>query len=533
MSEHELWNELGNLYFISGMFDQAAYAYNRSIKIEERFGMPYSNLAFAYAQKGRFSEAADLFQKSIELLSHERDRAISWYRLGDVYRHLKNYRDAIMAYQQADLLYPEAGKIIEGNTAFLYGPSNISEESMLPSAQTGMSDDAEIAHACYPDKARDEAETNLNTSSVQNDPVQDIEELSKLSEHGMSTGYIGDESLSVTVVSEADKFDTDAVDYLFESLEGSETVSDGLVSSPDVSSTLDEFQDVAVHLAADEPMDSWEETVESGYTETANTELRHPGPTLSADLRTNGVMLAAQETVVEVIDKRAVFIVPDDVLEDDSKPPGVSNEVGADLVNSPELRSNESLAEKEKNEPSIDHEIARLEQIIQGNPRNASKWDELGALYKSANRYKDAVLAYQQAVLLDSNCAEYHHSLGVVYAVEGRHEDAINCLKKVIAIKPDHGLAHATLGGYLRKMGLEELANQHIGIAVKNFIDDGNEYNRACLEALCGNVEQAVEYLRIALDTRQTLVEWILRDPDLDGIRFTPQFKQLIAEYVQ
>jgi tetratricopeptide (TPR) repeat protein len=153
-------------------------------------------------------------------------------------------------------------------------------------------------------------------------------------------------------------------------------------------------------------------------------------------------------------------------------------------------------------------------------------------LYKSIGRYKDAIFAYQQAVTLDPNCAEYHHSLGVVYAVEGRHEDAINCLKRVIQLKPDHSLSHATLGGYLRKMGLEDLANHHIGIAVKNFIDDGNEYNRACLEALCGNVEEAVEFLRIALETRQTLVEWILRDPDLDNIRFTPQFKQLIADYI-
>lgn len=80
-------------------------------------------------------------------------------------------------------------------------------------------------------------------------------------------------------------------------------------------------------------------------------------------------------------------------------------------------------------------------------------------------------------------------------------------------------------------MGLEELADQHIGTAMKNYIDDENQYNRACLEALFGNVEQAVSYLRNALETEQIYIEWVLRDPDLDNIRFTQEFKQLIAEY--
>lgn len=109
----------------------------------------------------------------------------------------------------------------------------------------------------------------------------------------------------------------------------------------------------------------------------------------------------------------------------------------------------------------------------------------------------------------------------------------MQCMQRVIELCPSHSLAHASLGGYFRKMGLEELANQHIGMAMKNYIDEESQYNRACLEALCGNVDQAVEYLRAALDNKQIYVEWVLRDPDLDGIRFTPQFKDLLAEFAQ
>jgi tetratricopeptide (TPR) repeat protein len=103
----------------------------------------------------------------------------------------------------------------------------------------------------------------------------------------------------------------------------------------------------------------------------------------------------------------------------------------------------------------------------------------------------------------------------------------------VVEIDPDYSLAHATLGGYYRKLGLEELAQKHIGKAMKNIYDSENEYNRACLEAICGNTDHAIELLGVALKNKQTYVDWILRDPDLDFIRQDPRFKQLVSDYTR
>ena len=87
MSEHELWNELGNLYFMSGAYNQAVYAYNRSIQLDCNFGRPYSNLALTYVQQGKYQEAIELYRSSIELLAENKEKAISWSRLGNAYRH--------------------------------------------------------------------------------------------------------------------------------------------------------------------------------------------------------------------------------------------------------------------------------------------------------------------------------------------------------------------------------------------------------------------------------------------------------------
>lgn len=96
------WNELGSLYFELEAFDEALDAYNRAIELGLESGWAYCNLASAYAARGEFAAAIPLYQKSIELLDGQGDKAVAWNRLGDVYRQVKEYDNAIAAYQMAD-----------------------------------------------------------------------------------------------------------------------------------------------------------------------------------------------------------------------------------------------------------------------------------------------------------------------------------------------------------------------------------------------------------------------------------------------
>jgi tetratricopeptide (TPR) repeat protein len=102
-----VWNELGNIYLNAGTCDEAIAAYSKAIEIDRRFAWPYSNLALAYVQKGRFTEAILLYQRGIELFTSDRDKAITWNRLGNVYRRINDYKHAIESYQTADELDPE------------------------------------------------------------------------------------------------------------------------------------------------------------------------------------------------------------------------------------------------------------------------------------------------------------------------------------------------------------------------------------------------------------------------------------------
>ncbi|MEW5939596.1 MAG: tetratricopeptide repeat protein, partial [Chloroflexota bacterium] len=128
-----VWNELGNVYFNRGAVEDAIIAYSKAIELDRWFAWPYSNLALAYVQKGRFAEAMLLYQRSIELFANDKDKAISWNRLGNVYRRLNDYDNAIAAYQRADELDPDNSTIYLQSRFSLLGSFQMSQDANLDS----------------------------------------------------------------------------------------------------------------------------------------------------------------------------------------------------------------------------------------------------------------------------------------------------------------------------------------------------------------------------------------------------------------
>jgi len=126
-----VWNELGNVYFNTGSLEEAITAYSKAIDLDGLFAWPYSNLALVYVQKEKYAEAILLYQRSIELFSSDKDKAITWNRLGNVYRRLNNYDDAIACYQRADHLDPNNATRSLRSRFSLLGSLNIEQATSL------------------------------------------------------------------------------------------------------------------------------------------------------------------------------------------------------------------------------------------------------------------------------------------------------------------------------------------------------------------------------------------------------------------
>lgn len=95
------WNEKGNIYFCSQDYEEAIFSYTNAIRIAPSFGQPYHNLAVIHFIQGNYDEAILLFKKSIQLLNTDREKAIAWNGLGNLYRRKRDYENARLAYQQA------------------------------------------------------------------------------------------------------------------------------------------------------------------------------------------------------------------------------------------------------------------------------------------------------------------------------------------------------------------------------------------------------------------------------------------------
>ena len=103
----QIWNELGNIYYNTGAFDEAMHAFQMAIELDPSFGWSFNNLASVYFHQKRYEDAIPLYQKGLELLDDFKDQALLWNRLGDAYRRVDQHDQAAAAYRKAMELDPD------------------------------------------------------------------------------------------------------------------------------------------------------------------------------------------------------------------------------------------------------------------------------------------------------------------------------------------------------------------------------------------------------------------------------------------
>lgn len=487
MSEHAIWNELGNLYALSGSYDQAIRAYRQAIAITPAAGEPHHNLGQVFMQLGRFTEAVEAYADGAGRLTEMQQRAVTLHRLGDAHLRLKQYAPAMEAYQHADELVTDIRELVEASQ-----PCDLLLHIEAATSAPAV-DDSPAA----------------STSGMEVLPL--IEELTPWWFDGQTQPEEAPaQEFELWPLAEPSIADPNGNIIFTEPLKWDLAVA---YRTPQESAPLDRA----------EALNGLLETV-SVYTESESR-----GTALAEICEAETVVLVAepeQESlpVMVITDAPEVTTeVPEFSSHTLTSPAAVQY-----VEPAPELPTVELSPEERA---GIQADIEKLKRTLEINPRNPVAWDTLGGNYKALGQYDEAIHAYRKAVSLDSSKAFYFHHLGLVFAAVGNNEDAIGAFERVIEIDPNHSLAHATLGGYYRKNGKEELAQAHITKARGLLATDENEYNRACMEAICGNTDQSLELLELALKNKQTYVNWARKDPDLDFIRNDPRFHALLAEY--
>jgi tetratricopeptide (TPR) repeat protein len=115
----QIWNELGNIYFNTGAYEEATHAFEMALELDPSYGWSYNNLASIYVQKKRYADAIPLFQKGLQFLEDIKDKAMLWNRMGDALRHINEHNQAAAAYRKALELDPGNGLLSRARISLL------------------------------------------------------------------------------------------------------------------------------------------------------------------------------------------------------------------------------------------------------------------------------------------------------------------------------------------------------------------------------------------------------------------------------
>jgi cytochrome c-type biogenesis protein CcmH/NrfG len=91
-------------------------------------------------------------------------------------------------------------------------------------------------------------------------------------------------------------------------------------------------------------------------------------------------------------------------------------------------------------------EIQQLETLAKANPKNVNAWIALGNAQMDAQRFAEAIIAYQRALDLDPKNVDVRVDMGTCYRGVGQPERAIEEYKKAAQVDPKHPMARMNAG---------------------------------------------------------------------------------------
>jgi serine/threonine-protein kinase len=178
----------------------------------------------------------------------------------------------------------------------------------------------------------------------------------------------------------------------------------------------------------------------------------------------------------------------------------------------------------------LEEGLASFKRGQELDPLAPARRNELAMCYNAMRRYDEAIVEAKKAIDLDENFFLPYGELGRAYLQEkDMNEEALRVLKTGVERSKGHPRMRGLLGCAYVAAGQKEEAQKEL----KALLSDGKfgcAFAVARIHAALGENDQAIEWLRKALDERDSAALWLKSDPTLDGLRSDPRFAELLKE---
>jgi tetratricopeptide (TPR) repeat protein len=166
-------------------------------------------------------------------------------------------------------------------------------------------------------------------------------------------------------------------------------------------------------------------------------------------------------------------------------------------------------------------------------PNNPSMLNNFGNFYFNIKSYDSAIVNYKKALALDPDYAIAYNNIGAVYNEITWYDSAVYFYSKAVALDPEYVNAYFN-------MGVSFLNNEEYDSAIVNFNksiqlnpeQDYYYYFLACGYSLKKQMAPGIKNLTMALEKGYKDFYEVLHDEDLEFIRSSKEYDQLVKKYV-
>jgi tetratricopeptide (TPR) repeat protein len=164
---------------------------------------------------------------------------------------------------------------------------------------------------------------------------------------------------------------------------------------------------------------------------------------------------------------------------------------------------------------ALDEARKYYQTALSMNPGYADALNNLAAVYHGQREYKQAERTYKLALKYSPNNAITYCNLGTAYFAEERYKPGMEAYRKALAINP-----HVFEPGQIQIV--QETSTRRQLVAVNYYL--------AKTYATAGKMEEALAYLRKAMQAGFKDRKMIMKEKEFATLRSTPEFQQMMLE---